>query len=309
MPRRHKKNKYQLAFALPETDLPKKGRRRKKLSWKPWLWGGFFILLLAGAVYLFVFSPVFKIEEIKISGNNLISTEQIQAVAENVLEQKILKIIPRDTVLVLVDNKIGQEIFNNFPEIASVEVKMAQIDELDILVSERKTAAIVCQIIAVLVPSPTPSPPSMTPSVSPLPTQAQEKLPESEECFFVDEGGVAYREAPKISGTILPTFYRQNMELRRRTEVIQPSTIQFAAQLKKELRESNVDLTGFVLEDEISQELKAFTGEGWLIYFDMNRSAFTQAKVLEALLKEEIKDKRATLQYVDLRVANRVYYK
>jgi hypothetical protein len=75
------------------------------------------------------------------------------------------------------------------------------------------------------------------------------------------------------------------------------------------LREVEIDLPGFILNDDINQELKAFTSEGWLIYFDMTRSALTQARVLEVLLKDEIKDKRAILQYVDLRVADRVYYK
>lgn len=308
MPRaRHKKNKFQLVFALPKTDLPKKKRRKlKKINWKPWFWGGFFILVLAGMIYLFVFSSFFKIIEIGISGNNLISSNQIQAVAKNVLQRKFFNIIPRDTVFVLLNGEIKQELFNEFPEIATIEIKMEKIGKLNIAVSERKTAAIVCQILAIASPSPTPSLSVLTASSSPA---AREAFPESDGCFFVDESGLAYRESPEISGTILPTFYSQNVQLRQRSKALDPSAIGFATQIKKKLREIGVDLPGFILNDEINQELKAFTSEGWLIYFDMTRSALTQARVLEVLLKDEIKDKRTTLQYVDLRVADRVYYK
>ncbi len=308
MPSRYKKNKYQLVFALPKTDLPQKRKRLKRFNWKPWFWGGFFILFLGGAVYLFLFSPVLKIEEIKISGNNLISSEQIQTVAENVLQTKILKIIPSDTLLVLINNQIKDNLLKSFPEIASVELKMTQMNKLDILVSERKTAAIVCQIKSESIPSLVPS--LVPEATSTSSVQVREILPESEQCFFVDEDGIAYREAPEISGTILPTFYSQNADLCRvRAKAVAPSNIQFALALKKGLRETGVDLVGFVLNEEVSPELKSFTAEGWLIYFNTSRSAPTQAKILEALLKDEIKEKRATLQYVDLRVANRVYYK
>jgi hypothetical protein len=304
---RHKKNKFQLVFALPKTDLPQKKRRKlKKINWKPWFWGGFFILFLAGTIYFFVFSPVFKIMEIGISGNNLISSNQIQAVAKNVLQRKFLNIIPRDTVFALMNVEIRQELFNEFPEIATVEIKMEKIGSLSIAVSERKTAAIVCKILVIASLSPTPTLSVLATSTS---AAASEAFPESEGCFFVDEGGLAYRESPEISGTILPTFYSQDVQLRPRSQALDPSAIEFATQIKKKLREIGVDLPGFILNDEINQELKAFTSEGWLIYFDLTRSALTQARVLEILLKDEIKDKRATLQYVDLRVADRVYYK
>ena len=263
-------------------------------------------MLLAGAIYSFVFSPVFKIREVGVSGNSLISSDQIQTLVNNVLHGKFLKIIPRDTVFALMNVEIRQELFNEFPEIATVEIKMEKIGKLNIAVSERKTAAIVCQILAIASPSPTPSLSALTASSS---LAAREAFPESDGCFFVDESGLAYRASPEISGTILPTFYSQNVQLRQRSQTLDPSAIEFATQIKKQLREIGVDLPGFILNDEINQELKVFTLEGWLIYFDLTRSALTQARVLEVLLKDEIKENRATLQYVDLRVADRVYYK
>jgi len=283
-----------------------------KSHWKLWLAGGLFILLIGGAIYLFLFSPVFKIKEIKISGSNLIAVERIQTVAGNVLQAKIFKIIPRDTALVLINDKIRQDIFGSFPEIATVDVSRKNTSQLDISVTERKTAAVVCRVAANLSPLPSsffPTPSAMAAATS-SPAQEREKPPESEQCFFTDDSGFIYREAPEISGTLLPTFYSDDASLCQiRARAVSAVTIAFASAVKKELQSSGVDLTQFVLNNEINTELRVFTVEGWFIYFDMSRSALVQARVLETLLKDEIKTNRATLQYVDLRVEDRVYYR
>jgi len=290
---------------------------KNRSHWKFWLAGVFFILLLGGAVYLFVFSPVFKIKTIKISGNNLIAAPDIEAVARNILQAKIFKFIPRDTALVFIDNKIKQDIFASFPEIASVEVVREKINGLDISLDERKAAAVVC--LAQIRPSPSPSAlVSLSPSLSPSPSSvvtstpalAREAPPEGERCFFADDSGLIYRQAPEISGTLLPTFYTNDASLCQiRQQAVYPSIIQFVSLLKKELQSNGVDLTSFVLNSELNSELRAFTSEGWFIYFDTGRSPLIQSKILEALLRDEIKNNRAMLQYVDLRVEDRVYYK
>ena len=270
-------------------------------------------MFLAGAVYLFVFSPVFKIAEIKMSGNNLIASEQIESTVRSVLQSKILKIIPSDTTLALIGERIKKDILKAYPEIATVDIKRESISGLAVTVTEKQAAAVIC-LSAAPSPSATLSPSPFL-SASPIASSfsvehSQEKLPESGQCFFTDGAGLIYRGAPEISGTLLPTFYSDNAQLLQiGSAAISSTTLQFSLVLKKELRQAGVDLTGFILNDDVTPELKAFTSEGWLIYFDRERPALTQAKILETLLNGEIKDKRATLQYVDLRVEDRAYYK
>ena len=55
-------------------------------------------------------------------------------------------------------------------------------------------------------------------------------------------------------------------------------------------------------------EAVALIDEGWLVYFDINRPTSEQVKILAVLLKEELKN-RENLQYIDLRIDGRVYYK
>ncbi|MBU1102708.1 FtsQ-type POTRA domain-containing protein [Patescibacteria group bacterium] len=306
---RNKKNARQSVFAAPAADvLSKKPKSQsRKINWKAWFFGIFLILALAGLVYIFVFSPIFKIKSIKINGSNLIAEEQIRARVINVLQDKFFKIIPRDTFFALADNKIKDDLLAAYSEIENVKFEKTQADQLSVTVAERKTAAVLCQAKIVATSSPTPS---IAADVSSSTPEIKETLPESEQCFFIDEDGIVYREAPEISGTILPNFYVFNPELPRlREQAVGSNEIKFAAQIKKELRGVGIDLVGFVQDGGVGAGLKAFSGEGWLIYFDSSRPALTQARILEALLRNEIKDKRATLKYIDLRVENRVYYK
>lgn len=266
-------------------------------------------LLLGSATYLFLFSPVFEIKEIAVAGNNLISTQQINENIETLLGRKILKIIPGNISIFLSENKIKASLLNSFLEIASVQIKKPQPDKLDILISERQSAAVLCRAKIIQTPAASPvlTVSSTTATAAP---KMKETLPESAGCFFVDEGGFVYRQAPQISGTFLPTFYRLGEEdVFVGGAAIEASTVQFALEIKKNLRELGIDLSGFVLNEIIFTELKAFTGEGWFIYFDTNRSALVQAAVLETLLASEVKQNRGNLEYVDLRVQNRVYYK
>lgn len=285
----------------------------KKLNWKYFVWGGFFVFALAGAIYLLVFSSVFRITIINVSGNNILEQEQVVRSVKSTLTKKILKFIPADTIFALANNKIKNNLLEAFPEIETLQIKRTKMNELEITLSERKPGGILClaaKAFESLSPSPTASNQAQGTSTTAVSQKLKETLPESAECFFVDETGYVYREAPEISGTLLPTFYSyQEKSAHLKAQGVETTYLKFAAQVKKELRQAGIDMVGFVLSDEVGLDLRAFSSEGWFVYFDPTRVALTQAKILEAILQDEIKDKRATLQYVDLRVEDRVYYK
>jgi len=59
-----------------------------------------------------------------------------------------------------------------------------------------------------------------------------------------------------------------------------------------------------------SKEVHLLTDEGWKIYLDVNRDLDGQILVLNNVLKNGIpQPDRQKMDYIDLRVENRVYYK
>jgi len=56
-------------------------------------------------------------------------------------------------------------------------------------------------------------------------------------------------------------------------------------------------------------DIEAQTDKGFKIIMTANGQAEEQARVIKSVLDNEIKDKISALDYIDLRVENRAYYK
>lgn len=267
------------------------------------MWTTGIILLAGGLVYFFVWSPVFKIKAIEINGINFVPEEQVRQKTQDFLQRKILKFIPQDSVFVFPVDNFKKSLLTDWPAIESVQVKSFPPEKLEISLVERVMVAVWCQSKA----APVEEQPIATSSSA---TSGRVILPQSEQCFFVDKDGVIFREAPEISGTLLATFYGQpGQSIALAGQAVSSSTIQFADQIKKQAREMNIDILGFLLGKQGSTDLIVVTQEGWAIYLSEERSPAVQLKVLQTLLDNEIKGKRNALNYVDLRTANRVYYR
>jgi cell division septal protein FtsQ len=291
-------------FAAPEKPRRRPGR---KVSWRAVFFGGFFVLVFIGISYLAIWAPFFKIKEMEIASQNFAAETEVNLTAKEFLEKKLLKIIPNNSFFIFSSRCLKELILDKFPDVESIEIEKNIFGGLKIKIKGRQANAIWCESKKNLIPSLAPSLNSSTSSFQEI---IENKLPESEKCFFLDNEGMLFRESPEISGTLLPTFYNQtNQEFNLKEQPVASSTIVFASQIKKYLRQTGVDFQGFLIQLSTGSEIAALTSEGWMIYFDANRLAQTQAKIVETLLENEIKDKRAGLKYIDLRMANRVYYK
>jgi hypothetical protein len=60
----------------------------------------------------------------------------------------------------------------------------------------------------------------------------------------------------------------------------------------------------------ISNDIRVKTKEGWEIYFNEDISLDKEMEMLKAVLANEINsDQRSNLEYIDLRIDNKVFYK
>ncbi|KKT24963.1 MAG: hypothetical protein UW11_C0037G0006 [Parcubacteria group bacterium GW2011_GWA2_43_9b] len=223
-----------------------------------------------------------------------------QETVNRFFNEKIWKIFPQNNWLVFFGRDLSDQLLLAYPEAKNVSISKDIIKGIKIIITGRSPAAIWCDSLAIPVSE----------SIDATSTQAVVALPQSEKCFFTDDEGLLYHEAPEIFGTGLPTFFDSYQQgLLPGNQAIASPTILFASQLKKQLREIGIDLPGFMTGASDSTDLFAFTDESWVVYFNMARPLQSQVKVLGALLNGEIKDKRVGLKYIDLRLAGKVYYK
>ncbi|MBI3251368.1 MAG: FtsQ-type POTRA domain-containing protein [Candidatus Andersenbacteria bacterium] len=133
--------------------------------------------------------------------------------------------------------------------------------------------------------------------------------------YFVDEVGIAYEEArlETLPGTILPIVKNsdEEAELALGAPVVDKKFIQFLQFVNKQLPE----VTGAqVIETRIpslaAREVHFYLDNNWIIKLDVTRDAGRQLRTLTSLLESTIAaDKRPSIEYIDLRIPQRVYYK
>lgn len=202
--------------------------------------------------------------------------------------------IGRNNFLFFSEEKISNQIREKFPELKSVDFqKKIKTRALLVSISGRDASAVWCP--AWFDPS----------SSSTLTAQ-----PENEKCFFIDEQGFVFQEAPILSGSMFATIFDVSFAGKGLGSTgLEKSKLDFILEAKKEIISKNLDLGDFLIRPESTAEIELLSPDGWRVYLDLASSAATQIDSLARALTEEIKEKKNQLEYVDLRVPGRIYYK
>lgn len=254
---------------------PGANKKRKKTLRKIILGGLFFSLLSGILIYGAIFSPFFKIKNITVSGTKEISPDLIKKDIEEGLGQFKFKIIPQNSFFTFFSKTLNGRLLNNFKEIESLTVRKDFLKQtLEIRVQEKTKEAILCF------------------------------LSEVDSCFFIDKEGGLLKESPMIKGGSLVVI-----ELKKEDQNnIDSALIGFINKFKK-IVEENTNLAIFSAKIKNNQEIILETAAGWQIYLNKKEPPEKQAQIVKRILEEEIKEKQNNLDYIDLRIEGRVYYK
>ena len=256
--------------------LSKKLHRRKRII-KTILFFLICAVLFAGVVAFFRI-PFFKIQKIVIRGNNLISIDLMRDKINQRLEGKYYGIFPRDNIFIVSKKKITEDVLDNIARVKDIQLdRKLFFRNLMINITERRSAGILCQ---------------------------------EENCFFVDEDGFVFEEAPYFSGSIYLRFLDERIA--SSSGVITGAYILPAEEFRKLMdfnklaSRSDINISKVVLKKENIYEL--YTVDGWRILANNQNNPNDLFINLIAIL-DEIKDKRQSLDYIDLRFGNKVFYK
>jgi len=150
------------------------------------------ISLMKKVLYYFIFFIFFislmilglttnraRINNIVVSGNSSVSTEDIMKLVDNELNKNYLWIIPTDNIFLLRRNEIKDDILNNIKKIGLVNVYVDGTNKISLAVVEREARNLWCDGI---------------------PTN-------SKTCYFIDSNGFVFEESPIFSeGTFAKYF-------------------------------------------------------------------------------------------------------
>ncbi|OGY36561.1 MAG: hypothetical protein A3E36_03140 [Candidatus Andersenbacteria bacterium RIFCSPHIGHO2_12_FULL_45_11b] len=148
----------------------------------------------------------------------------------------------------------------------------------------------------------------------------QEKTPillllSGETYYFLDDQGIAYEEAPldALPGIVLPVLKNSdaNTQVTLGTRAVNDQFIIFIADALKNIpTTANAEVAEIRIPSLETREAHFLLDKNWILLMDTTRPAADQLGVLKRLLEHTITpDELQTLQYIDLRIKNRVYYK
>lgn len=257
-------------------------KKKKSIFKRSVFWLSFFSLIILGAIFYFLFfSDFFQIEKVTVATEKKVSSENIKQIVENELEGKILFFRTKSIFLVNL-NKIRENLLNEFPQIAEIEIKREFPDKLNLRVLERKEVGISCHT----------QPPAEQPN-----------------CFFLDKEGVVFENASEDSQLLKIEGGKLINDLKLGERVIEKELLTSILKIESKLKN---DLKIPLKEAKITseEEINFKTLEGWEIYFNPENDLNWQLTKLKAVLEEEIPlEKRQDLEYIDLRFGNLAPYK
>lgn len=127
------------------------------------------------------------------------------------------------------------------------------------------------------------------------------------ENYEVDMEGIVVKKGAR-NENFISVIDRASLPLKVGGGVGNAEFILFIEKISKGFEEANIKIVSIITKNEFKRDIEVKTENGYLVYFDATRDSDSQMTSLKRVLSEVNKEKKA-LEYVDLRIENRIFYK
>ena len=222
----------------------------------------------------------------------------IVALEENSLRGTVLKelggwylgLFPKDFYFLISKKNLANNLRKSFPGIQKLKISKDFPNKLKIEITERELFGILCE--------------------GRRRTATTTESYSEKNCVFVDSEGVAYEDAPKSIGRLIPKIDTDEEIAEAGAKVWKENIIgRFKEASEASRLLTGSPLVGYQLFSKIPREIRAINSEGFWVYLNVEDNFRQVFDRLKTVLEKEIKEKRPLLDYVDLRFGNKVFYK
>lgn len=132
------------------------------------------------------------------------------------------------------------------------------------------------------------------------------------DCFSMNQSGIIFARTPQPSGNLI---FRFDDQTGRATpdigqEMISKAALAEVLFLRKEIKEGlDILITRAVVPERSFTDFDLYTSAGWAVRVSVKNNAPATIEILRRTLAELATSTLAALEYIDLRLAGRVYYK
>lgn len=259
----------------------------------------FIVLFISIVVCLSYFSSHKRIviNKIIVTGNSIIDSKELEQNVNQIISGKYISLFARANFLIYPKARIYRDLSTSFPRIEILNINREGLNTLHLSIVERAGSFLYCGLL--------------------LPENKEEV---GENCFFVNNDGLIFDEAPYFSGNIYFKYYTDIKMLDGKVLGSQVFDIDRFHQLARFI--DGVTLLGFkpiylvkTVDNSYSLYLKSINNKlkPKVIFKEENDLVIIldnfKTAMMEKEFADEINSKYNTLSYIDLRFKNKVLYK
>lgn len=251
----------------------------KKSKFKKLLIIFILVVTISAVSYTLLFSPLFKIKTITITGTN--KADWQSSIEDWIIEQQQetnLGFLDQTNIFLFDTQELIQKISNNLDlEYINIQKKYPQSLKIGL---KQKTPSLIWQ--------------------------------EGNKFYLIDNHGNAIKEISLDSLEFeLPIVsFSTTTPITINQKIIDPAKIDFINQVSQVIKKQFKDfgIKNFIMPQTSDKQINIVTSEGWQIYLNTDLDLNAQINNLELLIEQKLKD-RSNLQYIDLRLGDRLFYK
>jgi cell division septal protein FtsQ len=259
--------------------------------------------LLIGIIiflYLFIFSNFYNITDIQVSGNQIISTDDVLDITNQYISQNSFFIFKHKNIFVFNKNALKQRI-NEVIILDDLKVNKILPNIIKLTLQEKNSAVKWLtndkeylvdnqgQVIKQYYVSSTPA------------------------IFNLKTGNTSLNTAtqPEIESRFVRIRNLSSQTVNLGDLVLKPENVSFILNLQAKIKDVDyLKFTEIDVPNVFPQYLSLIMAEGWQIQFNLEDSLEAQLKRLNLLIDQKIKKENLKkLEYIDLRLGESIYYK
>ncbi len=270
-------------------------RRKKKYIRYGILLLAFFILI--GVLSYGAHRKEVRIKDVKLSGGLLVTEKDVKEEALKYLNGSYFWLFPKDNSFFYPKSKLEKHLYDTFKRIETIEIKLDDLNIMQVNITERKPIAIWCSDVKHNVLATT--------------SEGVISMP-SEKCYFIDLFSTIFADAPNFSGDAYFKYYGLVEKENPIGEKFMASSTEFTAINSFIELSKTLGIKPLYLKSKGEGEFSLVLFGDGEIFFDIKKPLETSYRNLETLLKTpELAPKQGYLpvEYIDLRYGNKLFYK
>lgn len=252
-------------------------RRRRRFAIRVGLVILVVLAIIGGVIYGLFWSGVFAVNQIVLDNTSAAPNDQVETVVNNYLNQKHWLIAHRQNFLLVNSAEITRQLVATFPAAKEISVSRKLLHRLAVTLHKREPIGVWCY--------------------------------NNTNCFQFDDTSWALARAEQPTGFKVED-YQHSALAEPGVAVTNIALFNFIMAIDAKLPSLGISSSQIILPAADRFQVIFVTSEGWRLLTASDQAADQQLRALAAVLENKITpEQRPTLQYIDIQLPNRVYFK